>query len=70
VLKNDSLISGDECVSKQEATTWKLHELLKRWVSAKKWSMGLDELRLLLGVAGRYPRWDNLKNKLYATTSL
>jgi hypothetical protein len=34
------------------ATNWKLHELLKRWVSAKKWSMGLDELRLLLGWPG------------------
>lgn len=46
------------------ASTWKLYELLKRWAAVKKWSVGLDELRLLLGVAGKYPRWDNLKNRL------
>ncbi len=46
------------------ASTWKLYELLKRWAAVKKWSICLDELRLLLGVAGKYPRWDNLKNRL------
>jgi plasmid replication initiation protein len=46
------------------ASTWKLYERLKRWAAVKKWSVGLDELRLLLGVAGKYPRWDNLKNRL------
>ena len=34
------------------ASTWKLYELLKQWVTKKKWDVDLNELRLLLGVAG------------------
>ena len=43
------------------ASTWKLYELLKRWISSRSWEVGLDELRLLLGVAGKYSRWDSFK---------
>jgi plasmid replication initiation protein len=39
------------------ASTWKMYEVLKQWVGTKKWSVELDQLRLLLGVAGKYPLW-------------
>ena len=48
----------------RSASTWKLYELLARWRVGGRWAVDLDELRLLLGVAGKYPRWDNLKNRL------
>ena len=46
------------------ASTWKLYELLKQWFTAGTWRVELDELRLLLGVAGKYPRWDSLKTRI------
>ncbi|MGB3221463.1 MAG: replication initiation protein, partial [Desulforhopalus sp.] len=46
------------------ASTWKLYELLKRWLEKKSWLVELDELRLLLGVAGKYTRWDSLKRQI------
>ena len=48
----------------QAASTWKMYELLKRWETARKWAVGLDELRLLLGVAGKYPVWKDFHNRL------
>lgn len=48
----------------RSAATWKLYENLARWRVAGRWAVDLDELRGLLGVAGKYPRWDNLKNRL------
>jgi plasmid replication initiation protein len=42
------------------ASTWKLYELLKRWIEVRKWSVELEELKLLLGIAGKYPRWNSL----------
>jgi len=46
------------------ASTWKLYEHLNRWKNTAKWHIELDELRLLLGVAGKYPRWQNFKNRI------
>ena len=46
------------------ASTWKLYELLKRWLSSGSWEVELDELRLLLGVAGKYSRWDSFKAQI------
>ena len=43
------------------ALTWKLYENLARWRKAGKWEVSLDELRLLLGVAGKYPLWSDFK---------
>jgi plasmid replication initiation protein len=46
------------------ASTWKLYELLKRWLGKGKWEVELDELRSLLGVAGKYPRWSSLDQRI------
>jgi len=46
------------------ASAWKLYENLARWRSAGKWSVDLDELRELLGVAGKYPIWDNFRKRV------
>jgi plasmid replication initiation protein len=43
------------------ASAWKLYENLAKWRAAGKWSVDLDELRDLLGVAGKYPLWSRLK---------
>jgi len=43
------------------ALTWKLYENLARWRKAGKWEVSLDELRLLLGVSGKYPLWSDFK---------
>jgi len=45
----------------KSALTWKLYELLKQWVVAGRWAVDLDELRLSLGIPGKYSAWDNLK---------
>lgn len=39
------------------ASTWKLYENLAQWKNTGRWVVGLDELRLRLGVAGNYPDW-------------
>ena len=46
------------------ASTWKMYELLKRWLTSGKWQVSLDELRLLLGVAGKYPKWSELQRRI------
>jgi len=46
------------------ASTWKLYENLKRWQAKKTWSVELDELRLSLGVAGKYTRWNNFRQRV------
>jgi len=45
----------------RSAITWKLYELLKQWVAAGRWAVALDELKVLLGVAEKYSRWESLK---------
>lgn len=45
----------------KSALTWKMYELLKQWVVAGRWPVGLDELRMSLGIPGKYPRWESLK---------
>ena len=50
------------------ASTWKLYELLKKWEAARAWKVELDELRLLLGVAGKYVRWDSFKRQIDRAT--
>jgi len=42
--------------------TWKLYELLKQWVVAGRWAVDLDELRLSLGISGKYLVWQNFKD--------
>jgi plasmid replication initiation protein len=46
------------------ASAWKLYENLARWRSAGKWEVSLDELRELLGVAGKYPLWRDLRKRV------
>lgn len=41
----------------RSANTWKLYENLVQWRTAGRWAVGLDELRVRLGVAGKYPSW-------------
>jgi plasmid replication initiation protein len=48
------------------ASAWKLYENLARWRSAGKWSVDLDELRELLGVAGKYPLWRDFCKRVIA----
>lgn len=48
------------------ASTWKMYELLKRWETAREWAVSLDELRLLLGVAGKYPIWKDFNGWVIA----
>ncbi len=47
----------------KSAATWKLYEhLKKRWDLSNVWSISLDELKIKLGVPGKYPRWNNFRN--------
>ncbi len=46
------------------ASTWKLYENLAQWKNTGRWAVGLDELRLFLGVAGKYPNWYVFKRDL------
>lgn len=48
------------------ASTWKLYENLVQWKNASRWAVSLDELRLRIGVAGKYPRWDNFHMRCIA----
>jgi len=50
------------------ASTWKMYENLKRWEAKGTWSIGLDELRLALGVAGKYPRWSDFQVRVIDAT--
>lgn len=45
----------------RSSITWKLYELLKQWAVAGRWSVDLDELRMSLGIPGKYPTWTNIK---------
>lgn len=46
----------------KSSLTWKLYELLKQWVVVGRWSVGLDELRMSLGIPGKYSTWQNFKD--------
>jgi plasmid replication initiation protein len=48
------------------ASTWKLYENMAQWKTTGKWVVKLDELRLRLGVAGQYPRWNSLQQRIIA----
>ena len=50
----------------KSAHSWKLYENLKRWEAKKEWVVDLDELRVLLGVAGRYERWSDFQTRVVA----
>ncbi len=49
------------------ASTWKLYENLKKAYQngrSNKWSVDLEALRLLLGIPGKYSRWNNFKQRV------
>ncbi|MGL4334432.1 MAG: replication initiation protein [Lactococcus garvieae] len=48
----------------KSALAWKLYENLKQRLVQGKWQVGLDELKGLLGIAGKYPAWRDLKKRL------
>jgi hypothetical protein len=48
------------------ASTWKLYECMARWRTAGKWEVSLDELRLLIGAAGKYPIWNDFRKWVLA----
>lgn len=43
--------------------TWSLYEIIKQWVRAGKKHFTLDELKELLGVVGKYPKWADFKKR-------
>lgn len=53
----------------RSASSWKLYELLKRWVKKRAWEVDVEELRLLLGVAGKYPRWSSLDQRIISPST-
>jgi plasmid replication initiation protein len=48
----------------QSPTAWKLYENLARWRTAGRWAVSLDEFKHNLGIAGKYPRWDSLRQRV------
>lgn len=48
----------------KSAHTWKLYENLKKEAFKDQWSIGLDELKLLLGIAGKYSRFGNFEARI------
>lgn len=46
------------------ASTWKMYENLKRWEARGCWTIEVDELKHLLGVAGKYARWVNFQARM------
>lgn len=46
----------------KSSLTWKLYELLKQWVVVGRWTIDLDELRMSLGIPGKYSTWQNFKD--------
>lgn len=44
--------------------SWKMYELLKQWAVAGRWAVDLDELRMSLGVPGKYPTWRDFKKRI------
>jgi len=45
----------------KRTASFKLYVNLKQWENTGIWTVDIDELRLRLGVAGKYPRWGNLR---------
>ncbi len=46
----------------KSAATWKLYEHLKKyWSRQNSWSVNIDELKIKLGILGKYSRWQDLK---------
>ncbi|MCI5133733.1 MAG: RepB family plasmid replication initiator protein [Candidatus Electrothrix sp. AW2] len=43
------------------ASTWKLYENVNRWKRTGVWYIELNELRRLLGVEGKYPRFNSFR---------
>ena len=50
------------------ASTWKLYENLNRWKRTGFWYVELDELRALLGVEDKYPRFNSFRERLIETS--
>lgn len=48
----------------KSAHTWKLYENLKREAFKRQWAVPLDELKMLLGVPGKYERWGNFNDRI------
>ncbi|KAB1437322.1 replication initiation protein [Pseudodesulfovibrio senegalensis] len=48
----------------KSASTWHLYEILRQWKSAGKVKFDLNEFKMRLGVAGRYPRFSDLKKRI------
>lgn len=46
------------------ASTWKLYENLNRWKKTGAWYIELEELKKLLGVEGKYTRFNSLRERL------
>lgn len=45
----------------RSATTWKMYEVLKKWAVKGEWEVATDDLRHMIGIAGKYPRWNSFK---------
>lgn len=45
------------------ASTWKFYENLNRWKNTGAWYISLDELKLLLGVENKYPRFNSFRER-------
>lgn len=50
----------------KSAYTWKLYENLKKTAFKFQWSIDLDQIRVLLGAAGKYPRWNSFQERVIA----
>lgn len=48
----------------RSAHTWKLYENLKKESWKNLWTPSIDELKILLGIAGKYKRYDNLNARI------
>jgi len=47
----------------KSSLTWLLFENLNSYLFRGRWTVELDDLRKLLGVAGKYPRWVDFKKR-------
>ncbi len=50
----------------KSAHTWKLYENLKKEAFKTQWSISLDELKILIGVVGKYKRWNGFNEFVIA----
>ena len=48
----------------RSAHTWKLYENLKKEAFTLTWSIGLDELKILLGIPGKYKRFSDFDMRI------